>query len=204
MLPKISISRQSQSREARQLTGGIFFLKNPAWNGFASKSRRHWQASCGRSTRLDSMNERRGGVRRKKTIVNATCSFAALFFLTTAASAQCAQSPTVLRAPQGQRAKFITACTNANGKMHGVCDKVPTCTQPIPRMSSSGRSQTPRSASMPAGRLQGIGLTAILTPDTTPRSRARSIRRTIALCCTPRRDRSSRLGRARRRCSQFQ
>jgi hypothetical protein len=66
---------------------------------------------------------------RKKTILNAACSFAVLILLTTAASAQCAQSPKVLRAPQGQRAKLITACTDANGKMHGICDRVPTCTQ---------------------------------------------------------------------------
>jgi hypothetical protein len=75
------------------------------------------------------MNEGRGVVWRKKTILNAACSFAALFLLTTTASAQCAQSPKVLRAPQGQRAKLTTACANANGKMHGICDKVPTCTQ---------------------------------------------------------------------------
>jgi hypothetical protein len=64
-----------------------------------------------------------------RSILNTACSFAAFFLLTTAASAQCAQSPKVRRAPPAQQAKLVKACTDANGKMHGVCDKVPTCTQ---------------------------------------------------------------------------
>jgi hypothetical protein len=35
----------------------------------------------------------------------------------------------VLRAPKDQQAKLTQARTDANGKMHGVCDTVPTCTQ---------------------------------------------------------------------------
>ena len=65
----------------------------------------------------------------RHSILNTACSFAAFFLFTAAASAQCAQSPKVVRAPQAQQAKLIKACTNANGKMHGICDKVPTCTQ---------------------------------------------------------------------------
>lgn len=65
----------------------------------------------------------------KFSIQNAVCTVAALFLFTTAASAQCAQSPKVMRAAVDQRAKLTQACTDANGKMHGVCDAVLACNQ---------------------------------------------------------------------------
>lgn len=64
-----------------------------------------------------------------RSILNAACTFVALFLFAEAASAQCAQSPKVLRAPKDQQVKLTQACTDANGKMHGVCDTVSTCTQ---------------------------------------------------------------------------
>jgi len=64
-----------------------------------------------------------------RSILNGACAFVVLLLFATAASAACPDSPKVRGAQQKDQARLLKACLDDGGKMHGICDSVPTCSQ---------------------------------------------------------------------------